>query len=232
MVAAKEAPIRPNLKAGRPLPPRAAIICRRTIRSGHRARVKGQRRRQFRRIRYEGHGPGGVAMIVERCDNRNRTASEVRSVLKFNGNLAETGAVRFRRPIGKFTVRRWRRRSGCCFWPLWKRGRTTSDRPRAHEIRYQPEELHAVAGALRTISANRNRRSLYGVRRPVSLDEERVDCAETADALDDNDDVQSVANYEIERCNGTADGHERKSHHKGYWVRSRSAKYGLGHRRR
>ena len=48
-------------------------------------------------IRYEGYGPGGVAVIVEAMtDNRNRTASSVRSIFtKHGGNLAETGAVSF-----------------------------------------------------------------------------------------------------------------------------------------
>ena len=48
-------------------------------------------------IRYEGYGPGGVAVIVEvLTDNRNRTASDVRSAFtKYGGNLAETGAVSF-----------------------------------------------------------------------------------------------------------------------------------------
>jgi YebC/PmpR family DNA-binding regulatory protein len=48
-------------------------------------------------IRYEGYGPGGVAIIVEvLTDNRNRAASDVRSTFTKNGgNLAETGAVSF-----------------------------------------------------------------------------------------------------------------------------------------
>ncbi|MEL7462638.1 MAG: YebC/PmpR family DNA-binding transcriptional regulator [Pseudomonadota bacterium] len=48
-------------------------------------------------IRYEGYGPGGVAVIVEAMtDNKNRTASNVRSIFSKNGgNLAETGAVSF-----------------------------------------------------------------------------------------------------------------------------------------
>ena len=51
----------------------------------------------YEEIRYEGYGPGGVALIVEAMtDNRNRTASNVRSTFnKFGGNLAETGAVSF-----------------------------------------------------------------------------------------------------------------------------------------
>src|ERR1700751_526135 len=48
-------------------------------------------------IRYEGYGPGGVAVIVEvLTDNRNRTAGEVRATFtKSGGNLAETGSVSF-----------------------------------------------------------------------------------------------------------------------------------------
>jgi YebC/PmpR family DNA-binding regulatory protein len=48
-------------------------------------------------IRYEGYGPGGVAVIAEvLTDNRNRTASDVRAAFtKSGGNLAETGAVSF-----------------------------------------------------------------------------------------------------------------------------------------
>ncbi|SMH51736.1 YebC/PmpR family DNA-binding transcriptional regulator [Maritimibacter sp. HL-12] len=48
-------------------------------------------------IRYEGYGPNGVAIIVEAMtDNRNRTASNVRSTFSKNGgNLGETGSVSF-----------------------------------------------------------------------------------------------------------------------------------------
>lgn len=51
----------------------------------------------FEEIRYEGYGPGGVAMIVEALtDNRNRAASEVRSAFSKNGgSLGETNSVAF-----------------------------------------------------------------------------------------------------------------------------------------
>lgn len=51
----------------------------------------------YEAIRYEGYGPGGVAVIAEALtDNRNRTASAVRSLfIKFGGNLGETGSVSF-----------------------------------------------------------------------------------------------------------------------------------------
>ena len=52
---------------------------------------------EYEEIRYEGYGPNGVAVIVEAMtDNRNRTASTVRSTFTKNGgNLGETGSVSF-----------------------------------------------------------------------------------------------------------------------------------------
>ena len=51
----------------------------------------------YSEIRYEGFGPEGVSIIVEALtDNKNRTASEVRTVFnKFNGNLGENGCVSY-----------------------------------------------------------------------------------------------------------------------------------------
>jgi YebC/PmpR family DNA-binding regulatory protein len=51
----------------------------------------------YEEVRYEGYGPGGVALIVEALtDNRNRTASNVRSMFsKAGGALGETGSVAF-----------------------------------------------------------------------------------------------------------------------------------------
>jgi YebC/PmpR family DNA-binding regulatory protein len=51
----------------------------------------------YEEVRYEGYGPGGVAVIVEALtDNRNRTASNVRAAFtKAGGSLGETGSVSF-----------------------------------------------------------------------------------------------------------------------------------------
>jgi YebC/PmpR family DNA-binding regulatory protein len=69
---------------------RAAILAARAETSGGDAE-------NYDEIRYEGYGPGGAAIIVEAMtDNRNRTASDIRSYFtKSGGNLAETGAVSF-----------------------------------------------------------------------------------------------------------------------------------------
>jgi YebC/PmpR family DNA-binding regulatory protein len=52
---------------------------------------------EYSEVRYEGYGPFGTAFIVEALtDNKNRTASEIRSVFSKNGgNLGETGSVSF-----------------------------------------------------------------------------------------------------------------------------------------
>ena len=60
-------------------------------------KAQGGEGENYEEIRYEGYGPGGAAIIIEAMtDNRNRTASDVRSYFtKHGGNLAETGAVSF-----------------------------------------------------------------------------------------------------------------------------------------
>ena len=52
---------------------------------------------QYEEVRYEGYGPGGVAIIAEAMtNNKNRTAAEIRSTFsKFGGNLGESGSVSF-----------------------------------------------------------------------------------------------------------------------------------------
>jgi YebC/PmpR family DNA-binding regulatory protein len=60
-------------------------------------KAQGGDAESYEEIRYEGYGPNGVAIIVEAMtDNRNRTASNIRSTFaKRGGNLGETGSVAF-----------------------------------------------------------------------------------------------------------------------------------------
>jgi YebC/PmpR family DNA-binding regulatory protein len=60
-------------------------------------KAAGNDSENYDEIRYEGYGPGGVAVIVEALtDNRNRAASDIRSYFtKSGGNLGETGSVAF-----------------------------------------------------------------------------------------------------------------------------------------
>jgi YebC/PmpR family DNA-binding regulatory protein len=60
-------------------------------------KASGADSENYDQVRYEGYGPGGIAVIVEALtDNRNRTASNVRSIFtKAGGALGETGSVSF-----------------------------------------------------------------------------------------------------------------------------------------
>jgi transcriptional/translational regulatory protein YebC/TACO1 len=63
----------------------------------------------YEEIRYEGYGPGSVAVIIDvLTDNRNRTASEIRSAFNKNGgSLGEAGSLRFvftRKGVIKFSA--------------------------------------------------------------------------------------------------------------------------------
>ena len=91
----------------------------------------------YEEMRYEGYGPGGVAVIIEALtDNRNRTAGEVRATFtKSGGNLAETGAVSFMFDhVGRGRIRRRqgeRRRHAGCRDRCRRRGRAIRrERPR------------------------------------------------------------------------------------------------------
>ena len=61
----------------------------------------------YEEVRYEGYGPGGVAIIAEAMtNNKNRTAAEIRSTfVKYGGNLGETGSVSFGfKRLGSITI--------------------------------------------------------------------------------------------------------------------------------
>jgi len=155
-------------------------------------------------IRYEGYGPAGVAVIVEAMtDNRNRTASSVRSIFtKSGGNLAETGAVSF-----MFD------HMGLVVYPL-SAGNAEAIMDAAieagaddvessedgHEIYCEPADLHEVSGALEVMLGESESTKL--VWKPQNLTELDLSGAEKLmrliEALEDDDDVQTItANFEI-----------------------------------
>src|ERR1700720_4431702 len=78
------------------LPPRQENMSKDSIERAVK-KASGSESETYDEIRYEGYGPGGVAVIVEALtDNRNRAASDIRSYFtKAGGNLGETGSVAF-----------------------------------------------------------------------------------------------------------------------------------------
>src|ERR1700723_448692 len=86
----------PRLRAA-VLAARQANMPKDTVERAIKRGAGGEGGENYDEVRYEGYGPGGVAVIVEALtDNRNRTASEVRAAFtKSSGALGETNSVGF-----------------------------------------------------------------------------------------------------------------------------------------
>lgn len=165
-------------------------------------------------IRYEGYAPGGIAIIVEALtDNRNRTASEVRSAFtKHGGTLGETGSLTFMFDrIGLIEYPSNIASSDAMFEAALEAGATDCEsEEEAHSIICAPDDFNEVRDALAKKFGDATTGLLSW--RPQNTIEVAGDQAEKLlkliDVLEDNDDVQFVyGNYdvseeELERMNG------------------------------
>lgn len=156
-------------------------------------------------IRYEGYGPGGVAVIIETLtDNRNRTASEVRTAFsKHGGNMAESGAVSFMFDrLGEIVFPAAAADAEAMFDAALEAGASdvVSD-DSGHAITCEPDDLHAVAGELeKRFGEPESVKLAWRPQNTVPVDESAASTLlKLLDVLDDNDDVQTVsANFEID----------------------------------
>ena len=158
----------------------------------------------FDEIRYEGYGPGGVALIVDTVtDNRNRTASEVRSAFtKYGGNLGETNSVAFMFDrVGQLIYPVAAASADDMFEAALEAGADdVESAEESHEITCAPEDFNAVREALDTrFGAPEEAGLTWKPQNTIALDEDKAaTLLKLLDVLDDNDDVQSVsANFEI-----------------------------------
>jgi len=155
-------------------------------------------------IRYEGYGPGGVAIIVEALtDNRNRTAGEVRAIFTKNGgNLAETGAVSFMfNHIGAVEFDAKVANADQMLEAAIEAGaEDVTSNDDGHQVITTPETLNEVAKALEgKFGEPRKASMLWKAQNTVALDDESGEkILKLLESLDDNDDVQNVyANFEV-----------------------------------
>ena len=155
-------------------------------------------------VRYEGYGPAGVAVIVEALtDNRNRTASDVRSAFnKYGGALGETNSVSFMfSRLGVIHYEASVASADAVLEAAIEAGAddaTSSEE--GHEVTCAVEDFFSVRDALETrFGPPRSAKLEWRPSTSVTLDEERADgVLRLVDALEDNDDVQNVyANFEI-----------------------------------
>ncbi|MEK9724389.1 MAG: YebC/PmpR family DNA-binding transcriptional regulator [Rhodospirillaceae bacterium] len=159
----------------------------------------------YEEVRYEGYGPGGVAVIVESLtDNRNRTASEVRSAFsKHGGNLGETGSVAFMFDrIGMIVYPADAAGAEAMFEAALEAGaQDVESSDDQHEITCDPDDFSTVRDALAEAFGDpQDARLDWKPQNSVAVDEDTAGTLlKFLDVLDDNDDVQHVAaNFDID----------------------------------
>ena len=159
----------------------------------------------YEEIRYEGYGPGGVAVIVEAMtDNRNRTAGEVRSAFTKNGgNLGETGSVSFMfDQIGQITYPLSAGDAETVFEAALEAGAEECETGEdEHEIVCPPDALHEVLKGLEDqLGEPATAKLTFRPSTTTPVDEQTAaTLLKLLDVLEDNDDVQNVyANFDID----------------------------------
>ncbi len=155
-------------------------------------------------VRYEGYGPSGVAIIIEALtDNRNRTASDIRSAFaKYGGALGETNSVSFL--FNRLGVIRYPARAASADDMLEAAieagAENVESDAEAHEITAAADDFFAVRDALELrFGEAESARLDWRPTTTVSLDEEKAAAVmKLIDVLDESDDVQNVyANFDI-----------------------------------
>ncbi len=158
----------------------------------------------YAEVRYEGYGPAGVAVIVEALtDNRNRTASDIRSAFsKHGGALGETNSVSFM--FNRMGAIRYPASAGSPDDVLEAAIEAGADNAESdadwHEVTCAVEDFFAVRDALEArFGAPDSARLDWRPTMAVTLDEDRAgSLLKLLDVLEDNDDVQNVyANFDI-----------------------------------
>ena len=158
----------------------------------------------YEEIRYEGFGPGGVSLIVEALtDNRNRTATNVRTIFSKNGgNLGASGSVShgFDR-LGLITYPASAGSHDAVFEAAIDAGAEDMEsNDETHDVWTAQEDLHEVAKALeKTLGEPESTKLAWRPQTPVEVGEaDAGSLLKLIDALDDDDDVQTVwGNYDV-----------------------------------
>jgi YebC/PmpR family DNA-binding regulatory protein len=154
-------------------------------------------------VRYEGYGPGGVAVIVEALtDNRNRTASEIRAAFtKAGGNLGESNSVSFLFDRVGQVVYPAAVKSEDLFEAAVESGAEDIESFGDEQVvTCAPERLNAVRDALEAgFGPPRSARIVWKPKTVALIGREEAEALfKLLETLEDSDDVQNVfANFEV-----------------------------------
>ena len=158
----------------------------------------------YEEVRYEGYGPGGVALIVEALtDNRNRTAAEVRSAFtKYGGSLGETNSVSFMfARVGAVYYPAAAAADDAMFEAALEAGADNVESDEnGHEVTTSVENFAVVRDALeeRFGPAESARLTWKPLNTVAPSEDAAASLLKLLDVLEDNDDVQTVeGNFDI-----------------------------------
>lgn len=158
----------------------------------------------YEEIRYEGYGPGGTAIIVEALtDNRNRTATSVRTAFsKHGGNLGASGSVAHGFDhVGQISYPADAGDADSVFEAALEAGaEDVESSDDGHEIWTAMDDLHEVAKALESgLGEAESVKLAWKPQTQVTVDEKTAGTLlKLIDVLDDDDDVQTVwGNYDV-----------------------------------
>ncbi|MGH7039185.1 MAG: YebC/PmpR family DNA-binding transcriptional regulator [Stellaceae bacterium] len=158
----------------------------------------------YEEVRYEGYGPGGVAVIIEALtDNRNRTASEIRAAFtKAGGTLGETNSVSFQFDrVGEIVYPAAAASAEDMLEAAIEGGADNLDSDaEQHVVTCAPDDLNAVQGALEArFGAAPSARLVWRAKTAAPVAEDTAPTLfKLLEALEDSDDVQNVyANFEV-----------------------------------
>jgi YebC/PmpR family DNA-binding regulatory protein len=152
----------------------------------------------YDQVRYEGYGPGGIAVIVEALtDNRNRTASNVRSIFtKAGGALGETGSVSFSFDhVGEIVYPLSAGDADKVMEAAIEAGADDVETDEeGHTIYCAFESINDVSKGLEGLIGEASTvKAIWKAQNSVPVDEERAQSLmKMTDSLEDDDDVQNV----------------------------------------
>ena len=161
-------------------------------------KASGADAENYDQVRYEGYGPGGIAVIVEALtDNRNRTASNVRSIFtKAGGALGETGSVSFSFDhVGEIVYPLSAGDADKVMEAAIEAGADdVQTDEEGHYIYCAFESINEVSKALEGMLGEASTvKAIWKPQNSVPVDEERAQSLmKMTDSLEDDDDVQNV----------------------------------------
>lgn len=177
---------------------RSANMSKDTMERAIKRGAGGEDTTNYEEVRYEGYGAGGVAVIVEALtDNRNRTASNVRSTFsKYGGNLGESNSVSFQFDhVGAIQYPASKVSGEKIFELALENGAEDVEvGEEFHEVFCTPENLHTVRAALAaSLGEPESAKFIWKPKNMIAVDAKTAETLlKLVDTLEDNDDVQEV----------------------------------------